>query len=85
MHSNIHCVYILIFVAFCLLSVTIKQWLKQQLLLCTIRAPDQTLDRFFIINMEFLSLWRRDLSWQNTPNARSKERQLFLLARKVVV
>ena len=29
MNSNIHRVYILIFVAFCLLSVIFKQWLKQ--------------------------------------------------------
>ena len=30
MNSNIHRVYILIFMAFCLLSVIFKQWLKQR-------------------------------------------------------
>ena len=30
-------------------------------------APDQILDRFYVINMEFLSLRRRHLSHENIP------------------
>ena len=42
----------LTFVAFCLLSVICKQLTATS----TVRAPDQILDRFYVISMEFLSL-----------------------------
>ena len=47
-----------------------------------IRAPDQVLDRFYIISMAFLSLTRRLLSRQTYQAARSKERWLYSQARR---
>ena len=44
-----------------------------------IRAPDQILDRFYVISVAFLSLTRRLLSRQA---ARSKERRLYSQARR---
>ena len=42
-----------------------------------IRAPDQILDRFYVISMEFLSLRRRHLSFEMSLAARSKDRWLY--------
>ena len=38
-----------------------------------IRAPDQIPDRFYVINMEFLSLSRGCLSWRNVLSYEEQE------------
>ena len=53
----------LTFVAFCLLSVIRKQWLKQYNY-----SSDRIPDRFYVISMEFLSLSRRRSSSRNVPS-----------------
>ena len=47
------------------------------LLRLPIRAPDQILDRFYVINMAFLSLMRRRLSRETYQAAKSKEGRLY--------
>ena len=47
-----------------------------------IRAPDQILDGFYVISMQFPSFTRRRLSRQTYQAATSKERRLYSQARR---
>ena len=49
-------------------------------ILWPVRAPDQILDRFYVISMVFLSLRRRHLSRETSLMSRSEERWLYLQA-----
>ena len=48
-----------------------------------IRAPDQILDRFYVIGMEFLLLRHRCLSGENVPSSKEQGQWLFSQARFV--
>ena len=58
------------FVAFCLLSVIRKQWLKQ----CNYSVDQSALltDRFYVISMEFPSLSCRRSSSRNVPSGEER-------------
>ena len=44
------------------------------------RVPDQILDRFYVINMAFLSSRSRHVSYETSLMSRSEERSLYLQA-----
>ena len=51
-----------------------------EIILWPITAPDQILDRFYVINMAFLSLRKRHLLCETSLASRSEERSLYLQA-----
>ena len=66
--------------AFCLLSVIRKQWVKQYNYYVD---QSELPDKFYVISMEFLSLSRRRFSWQNVLGG-EEQREMAVFAGKFV-